>query len=93
MAIELQLVGLAVVMPLYHLSGVVDILGINIPDVLYEYVRRVRQLRRFFNIIIQVIIQFFVPLFKVSLLVEDDYAESLGMYGIFDKGSDSVNKL
>ena len=93
MTIELQMVSLAVVVPLYHLSRVVDILGIQMPDILYKDSRWVRLQSYFSDILMKVSIQLFVPLFKVVPLVKGNDAQSLWMGGKLYKGFYCVKKL
>ena len=91
--VELQLVGLAVIVLLDHVSGVINIFGVLVPHVLQDNSWRVMCLRHFGKIPIQVGIQLLVPLVPDVVLVVSDYAKSPGVSGFIYQRSYGLNEL
>ena len=61
-AVKLQLISLAFVMTLDHLSSVEDVFGVLMPDILHDDSRCIWLLLHFFDIVIDVIKHLEIPL-------------------------------
>ena len=60
-AVKLQLVSLALVMALNHLSSMVDVSGVLMRDILYDDSRCIRLSLNLYDILIDIIKQLVVP--------------------------------
>ena len=77
--VKLHLVSLSFVVPLIHISSMVNILGLLIPNIFHEDRGWVRSLFHFVNILNEVFIKLHVPFVPKVLLIIDNYAKSLGV--------------
>ena len=83
-AIELQLVGLTVVVLLDSVSGMVAVLGIQVGDMHHDDRRRVRPFLQLIDVGLHIFRQLLVLLVIEIVLVKDDDAKFVGVSGKFD---------
>ena len=82
MTVNLQLVGLAIVVTLDHLSSMVNIFSVLMPYVFQENRRSFWILCNFLKILFEVIHKISIPLVLEVELVIDNYSESLRIFGL-----------
>ena len=80
--VDLHLIGLTVIVALDHLSSMVYILGVLMPNSFYEDLRCVWQSCHLFDVVFKTFINLQIPLSLDIDLVENDYTQSLRIFGL-----------
>ena len=93
MTVKLHLICLTIVMPLVHISSIVNILCILVPGIFYEDRGCVWWFLHFTNIFNKFIFKLFVPIVPEVHLIIDNYAKALRMSSFFNEWLYSMNKL